>query len=874
MGLVDAFVGRNAEVQSILDVLSSDETGGVLLSAPSGTGKSRLAREVVDELTAAGVLTVSVRGSVAARRVPLGALSTAPELQLSVGSSTLAPIELADQYVTALSERTAGETLVVLADDAHLLDDMSMLVIERLAQTEHISVLLTARTGEGGFDTLTEMCTRGPLTSIVLGPLGREESRTLVKHALSGEVDAALMRQLFERSEGNPLFLLELLRGSLESDRLTQLDGIWTLQGGELSPTQRVRDVVESRLRGLRADEIGLVETLAFIDRMDRDAIDHFSSVETLLSLETRGLVTTTLDQRKLSATLAHPIYGELVQASMSGLKTQLTTQALANYLEQKSGLDDGACMQLAALRLLAGGGKAEVMRRAAEIAMTRHDLELALECADASVEIDSSIDSRLLRARVLSCRGDFEAADAELAGCIESATTDDQLLQAAILRLDLLTFYRGNVKDALALAGDIEDRVRDPHLRETLRVRRAGALLHTDGPLAVAEAVTPLLEAETSEVESWACMLASWAYLRLGKFSQAVATTRRGEAAQHAHTYPTDWYSEVHSVIRCYANAGTGDLVNAHRDAVSGLEQALEQQADEAIGGYSLFLSTLSRDCGHTDEALRNADLALTTYRRLGRTVYVADAIVYRALALAISGDGAAALTALDDLRETQIADYWYFSPELLQAKAWAHAVSGLQQRARELFIESATVGARSGDLIGALTAWHGCARIGFPRPALKPMERIVRQTDSRLAAVRLNHVIGLANQDSAALQQASERFEELGADLLAGEAATAAAGALQRHGSPRAAEHWRRRATSIFRRQSGQVSATLQPRVVNDLTPAEAETAELAAQGRPNAEIANLLGLSVRTVENRLQRAYIKLGVSSRQALADLLH
>ncbi|MGH9136657.1 MAG: response regulator transcription factor, partial [Acidimicrobiales bacterium] len=55
--------------------------------------------------------------------------------------------------------------------------------------------------------------------------------------------------------------------------------------------------------------------------------------------------------------------------------------------------------------------------------------------------------------------------------------------------------------------------------------------------------------------------------------------------------------------------------------------------------------------------------------------------------------------------------------------------------------------------------------------------------------------------------------------------------------------------------------------------LTPAERETAVLAASGRANKEIAEALYLSPRTVENRLQRVYEKLGISGRTELADAL-
>ncbi|MEU4745556.1 helix-turn-helix transcriptional regulator, partial [Actinosynnema sp. NPDC023658] len=51
--------------------------------------------------------------------------------------------------------------------------------------------------------------------------------------------------------------------------------------------------------------------------------------------------------------------------------------------------------------------------------------------------------------------------------------------------------------------------------------------------------------------------------------------------------------------------------------------------------------------------------------------------------------------------------------------------------------------------------------------------------------------------------------------------------------------------------------------------LTPREREIAGLAARRLGNHEIADMLHLSVRTVENHLQHVYTKLGISGRSDL-----
>jgi DNA-binding CsgD family transcriptional regulator len=55
--------------------------------------------------------------------------------------------------------------------------------------------------------------------------------------------------------------------------------------------------------------------------------------------------------------------------------------------------------------------------------------------------------------------------------------------------------------------------------------------------------------------------------------------------------------------------------------------------------------------------------------------------------------------------------------------------------------------------------------------------------------------------------------------------------------------------------------------------LSPREREVAQLAASGYTSREVAVRLSISVRTVDNLLQRAYTKLGVRQRDELVAAL-
>jgi DNA-binding NarL/FixJ family response regulator len=131
------------------------------------------------------------------------------------------------------------------------------------------------------------------------------------------------------------------------------------------------------------------------------------------------------------------------------------------------------------------------------------------------------------------------------------------------------------------------------------------------------------------------------------------------------------------------------------------------------------------------------------------------------------------------------------------------------------------------------------------------------------RAAAVRERLAAVAAHIDGELVRARLAYTEALGADLLAAEAAADAAVAHQRAGDRRLAAAAARRASELAARADDPVTPALhavETRAI--LTPAERETAVLAANGRADKEIAEQLHLSPRTVENRLQRVYDNLG------------
>ncbi|HEV7759985.1 MAG TPA: AAA family ATPase [Acidimicrobiales bacterium] len=882
-------VGRDDELRMLRDLVTGRAGRGLVLAGTPGVGKTRLGQECLRLAEQAGLVTAQVTATRAAAQLPFGALAPLlpvdpppdAEAEAGAGAGTGAEegADILRRSVAALEELSGGDELLLFVDDAHLLDDASATLVHQLATTGTAIVLATVRAGEAAPDPVVTLWKDGLARRVEVAGLDADAVGELLATVLDGQVDPATSSQFAERCQGNALFLHELVLGALDDGTLHDDDGVWRLQR-PLSPSARLVEIVDARLGSLDERERALLELVAYGEPIGHGELSALADTTVAEALERRELIRSDADGRRLVFHLAHPLYGDVVRAHMTALRARVVARSLADVVEATGALRREDTLRVAAWRLEAGGGRPELLLDGATIARWRHDFPLAERLARAAVDAGAGFEAALLATQLASFQGRTDEAETELAGLAATAATDTatsaiddaQRGRIAVARFD--NAWTG--LDLQQVLDDAEAAITDPEWLDQIAARRVSLLVNTQGFREAAAAAEALLARASGEVLVFASIAGGYSLARLGRLDAAMEAAARGDAAVAAGRTrgAVAWYPWWPTVTRIFALLYAGRFPEAEELIATHHQQALADRSAEAQAVFALLSAVSVGDRGHVRSAARAAREALAVDLQLNRPLLIRGDRIHAALALALGGradEAADELRAVDALRLPRL-----LSDEVdrIQAHGWTAAAGGDIPGACQHLQRAADLGEEIGDLVGASEALHGLARLGRATEVHRRLHEVAARIDGDLAPRRAAHAEALAHGDAAALEKVSLDFETMGADLLAAEASADAAVARRHAGERREATAAERRAAILVERCEDPVTPALQRTEARvRLTPAERETAVLAASGRSNKQIAEQLILSPRTVENRLQRTYQKLGISGRTDLPDAL-
>jgi DNA-binding CsgD family transcriptional regulator len=814
--------------------------------------------------------------------MPLGAIMHLLPPNLDLTDPPAAFLKAA-QYFTEKNTRnnSKSQRQVLMIDDLQNLDATSVAFVIGLLELEVIFLIGTLRTEEGIAETPAYELIHGQrIMRVDLRALDVEETNELLVKVLKGSIEKRSVYELHQASEGNPLILREILIGTLESGGLEQssLPGsdhpIWHLKVPALHTTH-LTELVESRLVGLKPEVRKLVQALAICETMSMDELlAHGFSLGSVADAENSQIAVVHTSRRRTHVSLAHPIYGEAIRRK---LPRSLSSEILLRQIEIIDA--KGARRREDALRLagwnLSATGKAppELLLSGAKIARHSHDYVQARIMLDAIQEESHTITSLLMLGEVLYLLGEHEEAEKTLQRAHADANSEDESLAVALERSNNLFWAAADTEKALTINNSERGRqTQHPLNKMALNINEGHMLTVSGQPVRGLELLAGVDHFPDPRVRVPGLAMKASALAMTGRTDDAVRMAR-ATYEEFLENSPERITTFSHPAAQIpplvYALSENGNL----REACRLGEEASRQGVRAGIITPNIWITYFIGRSYLLAGRLQSAREWFAEAISLGQRHHQ-----MRVFELAYSGIAAASAQLRDIKSASAAAEAAQQSPRtgLLKGEerlgeAWTHAAKGNLTAAREVLGRAAEAARQAQQVTSESLLLGEAVRVGGATECLERLTQVAEACDGRFAEARRIHARAAAERDAEALRSASSEFEKIGAVLQAAEAANAAAELFRAAGEKRSAAASDR----LVDRLRSECQGALTPGLIGNhrgevLTAREKEIALLAAQGVTSKEIAASLVLSVRTVDNHIQRVYGKLGVKSRKELA----
>lgn len=835
-----------------------------MIAGEAGIGKTSVARTLAAEVAGEGFAIEPVVATGAADAVPLAAVAGLLPDPFDADATPLATISA---VVAELEARHGGRPVLLLVDDAHRLDRASAAVVVHLAIRGRVRLLATLRSGEPVPDDVTRLWRDADCVRVDLGPLTADAVRELVGRRLRGPVHRPTLHWLQDAVRGNPLHLDELLRSGRDSGGIAQVDGRWR-RVGPVAPSPRMREIVDERLGRLDAAERRALALVALAEPLAVGVLEALDGLDAAGRLEAHGLIVPNPDD-PAAVRPAHPLHGEVARARLGAVEGRELRRQLAAELPD----DDPAVRRLLAAWALEDGRRDDpgLLTDGLVDALGRLDPERAVRFGRAAIAAGAGPEAVVPYATALRATGAFLEAE-ELLAAQEEAIRDTPLVAAyAFNRAMGLQWGLRRQDDALALLQRAAGWRSGNEWRATIR-QIAATLLVTSGRFDEGTALAePLVELDG---------IADVTRLRIAiVLGHALPLVGRPHDARDAIDRTLDrcrpdarveWpYETTFAAIA----AATGDgWQRARRRLDEVRAQAIADDAQEQTAYVEMHLARLANLRGDGAQAVRLASEAFERFSLMDPREHALTCLAELALGEIARGDRVAARTALD--RAGAMSGRWPMSLPSTHRFALAEAAVldaegdpvAAQQRALRAADEAGEA------LLYEAEALFEHVRLGGRASAVeRRLGRLATAAPDTIVTRWVRHVRAFGS--GSALETVAADWDRVGAGGWAAEAAVAAAAAYAERGDGASATRLQARADRLAADLGASAATVRSARALAALRPREREVARLVALRLSNAEIADRLSLSVRTVESHVYRATTRLGLRSRAELAVLV-
>ncbi len=588
----------------------------VIASLAELSADGREARHALDERARVVAVLAFVLG-----------LSTEPPAHLAplAEVSALVGVEAERAFALALEARAARRPILVLIDDAHLLDRASARVLRAVASRARLRVFAFALPAllEEPPEGRAPWGQSGP-EAVELGPLDDASARTLVRGLVDRALDPTAMDRLVATGCGNPLFLEQLVRATRETAVLAPrrggdlaLVGLRGDEGDDERFPATVAQAVRARLEVLPVEQRELLDVAAtFGDTCWVEGLAEVTSrpLEDVVQHVDRLVLADWLRPRagaRFADTteyeLSHGVVTTVVGGQLPRRKRRAYAESVARFLLGR-GEPAGPALAEHLVRAGARHVAGHVLEQAARRALRVGDVLAAQAAAEEGLRALEGLTEHV--ALTVELHRDLEVARREL-GDLEGAEREAFAAAERAPSLEL------EVEQTLRAARHALARGADPgralgHVARRLGVDVDAARLggDVDGPRRGGASEGGEAEAQrSSRVEAWLALVVLSAEREAHVGNDAVAV-RRLRAAETALVELGD------RRLRAEALAGLGELAlrqGEPRLAEARLRAALAEASREnllpTLRRVLRALAELSRRAGRVEQAEHHLD-------------------------------------------------------------------------------------------------------------------------------------------------------------------------------------------------------------------------------------------------------------------------
>ena len=898
-------LGREHERREIERALASARAGrsaSLALVGEPGIGKTALLDDAAAQ--ASGMQVLRARGIESEAQIPFASLLELIRPALILLEELPAPQAAALEAALALRPGAAQERfavgaatlsllaayaehgpVAVLVDDAQWLDVSSaqaLLFAFRRLVADPIAVLIAVREGE------SSLLDGADLPTLRVSGLSDEQAAILL-----GELPAGTAQGLHGATAGNPLALLELAASA--EDFVLAPEGAPVLVSSRISRAflQRAGGLDEAARNALVLAATSDSGDLALLERAAAEAGVDLSA---LAVAERAGLVT--LGDGAVA--FRHPLARSAVYADATAEQRRAAHRALAAALPDRD--VDRRAWHLAAAAVGADDAAASALEQAGVRGRDRSSYATAAAAFERAGRLTADAERR--------GRLYWQAAEAAWLGGLadravtvldeaRAATSDPALLVEIDQLAGHIATRRGPVMRGHAILSAAAEHA-DPERAAAMLAEAAVACFYGGNSaemLAAAERARAMLPDEASVRARFLVAMA------VGMARTVGGDAAAGAEAIHAGIALAEGSAELRDDVRMLPWLALGPMFL--REAGAGrslLEDALTvARSRAAVGTLPFVLNLLARDQATTDRwALAEAMYreAIDLARESDRQTDVAFGLAGLAWLQARRGQEqecrACAAEALEVCRRlgVRLNEVWATA-----ALGDLELALGDAARAAERFEEQhallAELGITDVDLSPAAELVDAYVRLGRTDEAeqlaaeFTAMANAKGQPWSRARALRCRGLLAPDGDivrlfDEALLhhEQTPDAFETARTRLAYGERLRRARRRVLARPQLRAAAEtfdrldarpWAERARAELA-ASGETLRRREPSTVDELTPQELQIALLLASGKTTRETAAALFLSPKTIEYHLRHVYLKLGIHSREELAQV--